>query len=66
LINDGTYKAQINKNMTTASNDPSLFQTDSSGQKGFGTPTIVYNGTPVNYQTAGWLETIINNAKTKS
>jgi protein-disulfide isomerase len=66
LINDGTYKAQINKNMEAASNDQALFQTDSSGAKGFGTPTIVYNGAPVNYQTAGWLETIINNAKPKS
>ncbi|HJP73135.1 MAG TPA: thioredoxin domain-containing protein [Pseudonocardiaceae bacterium] len=66
LINDGTYKAQINKNMEAAQNNQALYQTDSSGQKGFGTPTIVYNGAPVNYQTPGWLETIINNAKTKS
>jgi protein-disulfide isomerase len=66
LINAGTYKAQINKNMEAASNDQALFQTDSSGAKGFGTPTIVYNGAPVNYQTAGWLETIIYNAKPKS
>lgn len=66
LINDGTYKAQINKNMNAAENDPSLYQTSSDGSKGFGTPTIVYKGTPVNYQTPGWLETIINNAKTKS
>ncbi|HEY4019894.1 MAG TPA: thioredoxin domain-containing protein [Pseudonocardiaceae bacterium] len=66
LINDGTYKAQVNKNMLAAGNNQALFQTDSTGAKGFGTPTIVYNGAPVNYQTQGWLETIINNAKTKS
>jgi protein-disulfide isomerase len=63
LINDGTYKAQINKNMEAAQTDQSLYQTDSSGQKGFGTPTIVYAGKPVNYQTQGWLETIISSAK---
>ncbi|HEX3786001.1 MAG TPA: thioredoxin domain-containing protein [Pseudonocardiaceae bacterium] len=66
LINNGTYKAQINKNMLAANSDQSLYQTDSDGTKGFGTPTIVYNGQPVNYQTTGWLETIINSAKSKA
>jgi protein-disulfide isomerase len=67
VINNGTYKAQINKNMLAANSNPALYQTDSTtGTKGFGTPTIVYNGQPVNYQTTGWLETIINSAKSKA
>jgi protein-disulfide isomerase len=60
LVNNKTYEKQIQTNLSNAEKDTSLFQVDSSGSKGFGTPTIVANGQPVNWQAdTAWLNNLV-------
>lgn len=56
IVNNKTYDKQINTNLNAAEQNQSLFQTNTDGSKGFGTPTVVVNGTVVNWQaTTTWL-----------
>ena len=59
LVKNKTYDAQIQKNLTTAENDPALQQDNGDGNKGFGTPTVVVNGKTVNWQQSDWLDKAI-------
>lgn len=62
LVNDKTYDKQIQANLNSAEQNSSLFQ-DSNGSKGFGTPTIVANGSVVNWQTdTTWLSDLVKAA----
>ncbi|HEX7661591.1 MAG TPA: thioredoxin domain-containing protein [Pseudonocardiaceae bacterium] len=63
LVNGKTYNAQIQKNLTAAVNDKSLWATSVAGT-GFGTPTIVANGTMQNVSdnTTNWLKTLLKTA----
>lgn len=60
LVDGKTYDKQIQANLSTAENDQTLWQTNSDGTKGFGTPTIVANGAPVDWQPSGWLTDLVN------
>lgn len=62
LVSGKTYNNRIQTNLTTAENDPALAETDSTGGKGFGTPTIVAHGKTVTWQNPGWLDTLIKTA----
>jgi protein-disulfide isomerase len=60
VVDNKTYDNQINTNLNAASNNQSLFQTNSDGSRGFGTPTIVANGKVVNWQaTPTWLSDLV-------
>lgn len=62
LVSGKTYDTQIQKNLTTASNDQSLWQTSSSGN-GFGTPTVVSGGKTINWQSnPAWLDNLVKAA----
>ena len=66
LVNSKTYNKQIQTNLTNASNNQSLWQTDTNGTKGFGTPTVVANGNPINWQAqTTWLTDLVNAAYAK-
>jgi protein-disulfide isomerase len=65
LVNDKTDDKQIQTNLTTAENNQALWETNSDGSKGFGTPTIVVNGAPVNWQDSTWLTELVNGAYPK-
>jgi protein-disulfide isomerase len=56
LVQNKTYDAQIQKNLTTAENDKSLWQDNGDGSKGFGTPTVVVNGKTVDWRQSDWLD----------
>lgn len=58
LVSGKAFDAQIQKNLTTAENDKSLWQTTQQGS-GFGTPTIVVNGKVVNWSQPGWLDNAV-------
>lgn len=58
LVTGKTYDAQIQKNLTTAENDKSLWETTQQGS-GFGTPTIVIGGKTVDWSQAGWLDNAV-------
>ncbi|HVV21408.1 MAG TPA: thioredoxin domain-containing protein [Pseudonocardiaceae bacterium] len=63
LVNDKTYEKQIQTNLDNAEKDQALFQTDQSGQKGFGTPTIVADGKTINWQSdTTWLSDLVKAA----
>lgn len=64
LVNNKTYEKQIQTNLTNAEADQALWQTNSDGTKGFGTPTIVPNGgAPANWQSDGtWLSDLVHAA----
>jgi hypothetical protein len=52
--------------LSTAENNQSLWQTDQNGTKGFGTPTIVANDKPINWQAqTTWLTDLVNAAYAK-
>lgn len=61
LLSGKTYDNQIQANLSAAENNPALAQDTSSG-KGFGTPTIVANGKPVDWQKPGWLDELVKAA----
>ncbi len=66
LVNNKTYDQQIQTNLTNASNNQSLWQTDQSGTKSFGTPTIVADNKPINWQSdTTWLTGLVNAAYPK-
>ena len=66
LVDSKTYNKQIQTNLNTASNNQALWQTDQSGNKGFGTPTIVANDKPINWQAqTTWLTDLVNAAYAK-
>ena len=66
LVNNKTYEKQIQTNLDSASNNKSLWQTNSNGDKGFGTPTIVANGQVINWQSnTKWLTDLVNAAHQK-
>lgn len=65
LVNSKTYDKQIQANLTTAENNQALWETNSDGSKGFGTPTIVANGAPVNWQAGTWLTNLVRAAYPK-
>jgi protein-disulfide isomerase len=54
VVNGNTYGAKIQANLTAAEANPALQQ-----QGGFGTPTIVANGTLVNWQDPNWLTAVL-------
>lgn len=54
VVNGNTYSAKIQANLTAAEANPALQQ-----QGGFGTPTVVANGTLVNWQDPNWLNALI-------
>jgi protein-disulfide isomerase len=54
VVNGNTYGAKIQANLTAAEADPALQQ-----QGGFGTPTVVANGTLVNWQDPNWLTALV-------
>lgn len=60
LVANKTYDGQIQANLTSAENNQSLWETGSDGSKGFGTPTIVANGAPVNWQVTTWLTDLVH------
>lgn len=63
LVNNKTYEKQIQTNLNNAEQNQALFQVDSSGTKGFGTPTIVANGQTVNWQAdTAWLSNLVKTA----
>ena len=63
LVNNKTYEKQIQTNLDSASNNQSLWQTNSNGDKGFGTPTIVANDQVINWQSnIKWLTDLVNTA----
>jgi protein-disulfide isomerase len=62
VVNGRTYDKQVQTNLTNAENDQALWQTNSDGSKGFGTPTIVYDGAPVDWQSTTWLTDLVNTA----
>ena len=51
VVDGDSYAAKIQANLAAAEADPALQQ-----QGGFGTPTVVANGTVVNWQDPDWLE----------
>ncbi|HET6502703.1 MAG TPA: thioredoxin domain-containing protein [Amycolatopsis sp.] len=61
LVDGKTYDARIQQNLQTAENDQSLWQTSSQGS-GFGTPTIVIGGKPVDWTQPGWLDNAVSAA----
>lgn len=67
LVNGKTYENQIQTNLTNAGNNQALFQTNTDGTKGFGTPTVVANGgAPINWQAnTNWLTDLVNAAYPK-
>lgn len=66
LVNNKTYEKQIQTNLDSVSNNQSLWQTSSNGDKGFGTPTIVSNNQVVNWQSnIKWLTDLVNAADQK-
>jgi protein-disulfide isomerase len=62
VVNNKTYEQQIQTNLTTAENDQSLWQTNSDGSKSFGTPTVVVDGAPVDWQNTAWLTNLVTAA----
>jgi protein-disulfide isomerase len=63
LVSGGTYNAQIQKNLSAASNNQSLWQTSSDGSRGFGTPTVVSGGKTINWQSdPSWLDNLVKTA----
>ncbi len=54
VVNGNTYGAKIAANLTAAEANPALQQ-----QGGFGTPTVVANGTLVNWQDPNWLNALL-------
>jgi len=50
-VTNKTYEPQIQTNLTNA-----------DGTKSFGTPTIVADVAPINWQTNGWLTDLVNTA----
>jgi protein-disulfide isomerase len=61
LVAGHAYTAQIQKNLQTAENDQSLWQTSQSGS-GFGTPTVVIDGKLVDWTQPGWLDKAVSAA----
>lgn len=62
MVNNRTYDNQINTNLAGAEADPALQQQTSSGS-GFGTPTVLANGTTVNWQNPAWLDDLVKNTQ---
>lgn len=62
LVNDKTYQPQVAKNLQTAENDQSLWQTSQQGT-GFGTPTILVNGKTVDWSQPDWLDNAVSAAR---
>jgi protein-disulfide isomerase len=54
VVDGNTYGAKIQANLTAAETDPALRQ-----QGGFGTPTIVANGTLIDWQDPNWLAALV-------
>ena len=54
VVNANTYGAKIQANLTAAEANPALQTPD-----GFGTPTIVANGTLVTWQDPNWLNALL-------
>jgi protein-disulfide isomerase len=66
LIANKTYDHQIQTNLTNATHDQALWQTNTDGSQGFGTPTIVADNTPINWQAnATWLTQLVATAYPK-
>lgn len=66
LVNNKTYEKQIQTNLDSAQANQALWQTDSSGNKGFGTPTIVADQKVINWQAnIQWLRDLVNQAYQK-
>lgn len=60
LVTGKTYYRQIQVNLHNASTNKALFQPSSNGASGFGTPTIVADGTVVNWQSdTTWLSDLV-------
>lgn len=57
-VRNGTYDQQLNAELERVVNDPALHQDFGNGQKGFGTPTVVANGSIVTLDQ-GWLDRVI-------
>ncbi|HEX5406918.1 MAG TPA: thioredoxin domain-containing protein [Pseudonocardiaceae bacterium] len=63
LVTAKTYEKQIQTNLSLAGNDQALWQTNSDGSRGFGTPTIVANGSLINWQSdTAWLSHLVHAA----
>lgn len=62
LVNNKSYDNQIQTNLTSAENDQALWETNPDGSKGFGTPTIVANGAPLDWRVSTWLADLVNSA----
>lgn len=55
-IREGKYDDQLMAEMQRVSEDPSLHQDRGTGQPGFGTPTVVANGSLVDLSDPQWLD----------
>lgn len=63
LVKNRTYVKQITANVNAAGNDQALFQTNTDGSRGFGTPTVVVDGKVVNWQAdSTWLSDAVKGA----
>lgn len=62
-VRNGKYDDQLNAEMDRVANDPSLQQDFGNGQKGFGTPTVVANGSIVSFSDANWLNKLLSDSK---
>lgn len=63
MINSKTFYKQIQTNLNNASKNQALWQTNTDGSKGFGTPTIVVDGKVINWQTdTTWLSDLVKSA----
>ena len=59
LVRNKTYDSKIQQNLTTAEQDQALWQQNSDGSKGFGTPTIAVNGKAVSVADPNWLNNVL-------
>lgn len=62
-VRAGTYDAQLEAEMQRVLSDPSLQRDFGNGQRGFGTPTVVADGTIVDIGDEQWLDKVIQQAK---
>ncbi|MBN6034216.1 thioredoxin domain-containing protein [Amycolatopsis sp. 195334CR] len=59
-VEGGTYNQQLDAELKRVTEDPALHQEFPNGSKGFGTPTVMAGGKPVNTADAEWLTKLVS------